>query len=137
MKTIQYTSCLIIHNLQRSRSISDPSTQKERNNNQIGLKRRPVAVKVLKAVKCPLCPVRVSADIFLLDHFCKKHVCYKEEPSIEFPVPSAERREAFKRIQRLFNKYAHTRETHRDRIYFVKQMETVWINIGTNACNSA
>ena len=103
-------------------SKSDPSTQKRRENNQEGLKRRSVAVKVSKAVNCPLCSVRVYADIYLLDHFCKRHLGCKEKPSKEISGRSAQRKEAFQRIRRLFNKYSHKRGSHRDFIDLVKQV---------------
>ncbi len=90
-----------------------------------------------KVVNCPLCPVRVSADIFLLDHFCKRHTGCKEEPSKEVHVRSAQWREAFQRIRRLFNKYSHKRESHRDWLHFVRKMERVCINSSMNTCNNA
>ncbi len=131
----QHTNWLFINNLQRSRSKNDQSIQKERKKNQMGLKRRPVAVKVSKVVNCPLCPVRVSA-IFLLDHFWKRHRRGKEEPSKEFHVRSAQQKEACQRIRRLFNKYSHKRHSHRDWLHIVKKMKKVCINSSRNTCNN-
>ncbi len=125
-------NCILIYNLQRSRVINDPPTQKEQKNNHRGSKQRPAAVKISKVVNCPLCPVRASSDIFLLDHFCKRHKAREEESNRECPVCSTSRQEALQRIRHLFNKYSHKRETHRDWLRFAKQMGKVCSMYGTN-----
>ncbi len=120
---------IYIYAFQRCRTKNEQSTKQEQKQNRFGSKPRAVAITDSKyVINCPVCPVRVSSDIFLLDHFYRRHRGCKYEPIKEHPVCRIPRKEVLQRIRRLFNTYSHTRETLSDWSCFARQMGKVCIH---------